>query len=98
MSNRVECRRAMALAVGTRFGAYQIIAVIGGGGMGEVYCAHDDRLDRDAALKLLPAAEFADEHARARLLREARAAAGLNHPNICTIHEVGEAGGQLYIA
>ena len=55
-------------------------------------------LDREVALKLLPSAEFADEHARARLLREARAAAGLNHPNICTIHEVGEAGGQPYIA
>ncbi len=88
----------MPLAVGTRFGSYEISAVIGAGGMGQVYRAHDDRLDRDVALKLLPSAEFADEHARARLLREARAAAGLNHPNICTIHEVGEAGGQPYIA
>ena len=88
----------MSLAGGTRVGSYHITALLGAGGMGEVYRAHDDRLDRDVALKLLPSTWFADETARARLLREARAAAGLNHPNICTIHEVGEAGGQPYIA
>lgn len=88
----------MSLAVGTRVGPYEITALLGAGGMGEVYLSHDDRLDRDVALKVLPPAWFADAAARARLLREARAAAGLNHPNICTIHEVGEAGGQAYIA
>ena len=64
----------MSLAGGTRVGPYQITALIGAGGMGEVYRAHDDRLDRDIALKLLPATWFADGTARARLLREARAA------------------------
>ena len=88
----------MPLAGGTRVGPYEITALLGAGGMGEVYRAHDDRLDRDVALKMLPPAWFADEAARARLLREARSAAGLNHPNICTIHEVGEAGGHAYIA
>ncbi len=66
--------------------------------MGEVYRAHDSRLERQVALKVLPAASFEDAAARARLLREARSAAGLNHPNICTVYEVGEAEGQAYIA
>lgn len=79
-------------------GHYRILAKIGAGGMGEVYRAHDEQLDRDVALKVLPAQALTDQTARARLLREARAAAALNHPNICTIHEVGEAGGQAYIA
>ena len=83
---------------------YRLIEQIGAGGMGVVFRAHDDQLDRDVAIKLLPAATFADPAARARLLREARTASRLNHPHICTIHEVGEAvpvvGGQpvLYIA
>ncbi len=66
--------------------------------MGEVYRARDARLDRDVALKVLPAIALTDELARARLLREARLAASLNHPHICTIYEVGETAGQLYIA
>src|SRR5262249_31773050 len=68
------------------------------GGMGEVYSAHDDRLKREVALKVLPQESMAEPDARARLLREARAAAALNHPHICTIHEVGEEKGQDYIA
>jgi Tol biopolymer transport system component len=84
--------------IGQRLGHYRIVEEIGKGGMGVVYRAHDEQLDRDVALKLLPAATLADESARARLLREARAAAALNHPHICTIHEVGEAGSQAYIA
>lgn len=88
----------MALAPGTRFGAYMVQARLGAGGMGEVYRARDGRLDRDVALKVLPAVSAGDETARLRLLREARMAARLNHPHICTIHEVGEAEGQAYIA
>jgi serine/threonine-protein kinase len=66
--------------------------------MGEVYRAHDERLDRDVALKVLPPDRFEDPTARARLVREARAAAALNHAGICTIYDVGEAGGRAYIA
>ncbi len=84
--------------IGRTLAHYRILEKIGAGGMGEVYRAHDEQLDRDVALKLLPAQSFADDAARARLLREARAAAALNHPHICTIHEVGEADGQAYIA
>ena len=88
----------MAILPGTRLGPYEVLSALGAGGMGEVYRARDTRLDRDVALKVLPASHFSDETARLRLLREARAAAGLNHPNICTIHEVSEADGQAYIA
>src|SRR5262245_38575005 len=77
----------MAVASGTRFGPYEVISPLGAGGMGEVYRARDPRLERVIALKLLPAHVFADEMARTRLIREARAAAALNHPNICTVHE-----------
>ncbi|MEK7214685.1 MAG: serine/threonine-protein kinase, partial [Chloroflexota bacterium] len=84
--------------VGKTLGHYRIVEKIGAGGMGEVYRAHDEQLDRDVALKVLPASSFSDATARARLLREARSAAALNHPHICTIHEVGEAEGQAYIA
>jgi len=83
---------------GRTLGDYRILDKLGAGGMGEVYRAHDARLDRDVALKVLPAASFSDPAARARLLREARAAARLNHPNICTIHDVGEVEGHAYIA
>jgi len=84
--------------IGKTLGHYRILEKIGAGGMGEVYRAHDESLDRDIALKVLPASCFSDATARARLIREARAAAALNHPCICTIHEVGEAQGQAYIA
>jgi TolB-like protein len=84
--------------IGRRVAHYQIIEKLGAGGMGEVWRAHDTRLDRDVALKVLPADRFSDENARARLVREARTASRLNHPHICTIHEVGEADGQTYIA
>ncbi len=81
----------MSLSPGTRLGPYEILSAIGAGGMGEVYRARDTRLERDVALKVLPAETLADPTARARLLREARLASKLNHPNVCTIHEVGEA-------
>ncbi len=83
---------------GSRLGPYEVLARIGAGGMGEVWRARDTRLERDVALKVLPAGALMDEIARARLLREARLASKLNHPHICTIHEVGEADGQVYIA
>src|SRR5882672_10498240 len=79
-------------------GRYRIQGPLGAGGMGVVYRAHDPSLDRDVALKFLTDASAADETARLRLLREARTAATLNHPNISTIHEVGEFEGRLYIA
>src|SRR6266849_3012382 len=86
------------LMIGKPFGHYRILQMIGAGGMGEVYRAYDEQLERDVALKVLPADTLSDARARARLLREARTASQLNHPNICTIHEVGEVDGQTYIA
>jgi serine/threonine-protein kinase len=84
--------------IGQTLAHFRIVDEIGAGGMGVVYRAYDEQLQRDVALKVLPAASFRDPAARARLLREARTASKLNHPNICTIHEVGEADGQSYIA
>ena len=81
----------MSLASGARLGHYVIQALLGAGGMGVVYRAHDERLDRDLALKVLPAAALSDATARARLLQEARLASKLNHPHICTIFDVAEA-------
>src|ERR1700735_4359870 len=73
----------MALSSGTRLGPYEIVAPIGAGGMGEVYRAHDSRLDRDVAIKV-SAQQFS-----ARFEREARAIAALNHSNICHVYDVG---------
>ncbi|MBI1798324.1 MAG: protein kinase [Candidatus Eisenbacteria bacterium] len=87
-----------ALDVGTTIAHYRVIRRLGAGGMGEVYLAHDSQLRRDVALKVLPAEALGDATERARLAREARLASALNHPNICTIYEVGEEGGRAYIA
>ena len=87
----------MSLVPGARFGPYEILTLIGTGGMGEVYRAHDKRLERHVALKVLPAA-FADSQARlARFEREARTAGRLNHPNIVATYDVGTASGLPYI-
>ena len=87
----------MPASPGTRFGPYEIVRPLGAGGMGEVYEARDTRLDRSVALKILPAALAADEVARARFDREARAIAALNHPNICALHDIGDAEGQGFL-
>ena len=83
----------MSLPVGTRLGPYEILAPIGAGGMGEVYRAHDARLGRDVAIKVLPRGLAADPDALARFEREARAIAAINHPNILALHDIGTADG-----
>src|SRR3989442_7583400 len=88
----------MSLASGTMLGHYEIVSQLGKGGMGEVYLAKDKQLGRRVAIKLLPPATISDEHAKKRLVREARAAATLDHPNICSIYEVGEADSRSFIA
>ena len=88
----------MVLETGHRVGPYEVVAPVGAGGMGEVYRARDTRLHREIALKVLPEAAGADEIARERLVREARTASKLNHPHICTIHDVGEDDGCIYFA
>jgi eukaryotic-like serine/threonine-protein kinase len=84
--------------VGRRLGRYEVAALIGEGGMGRVYLARDAKLGRKVALKLLPGEFTADEERLRRFEQEARAASSLNHPNILTIYEVGEAAGARYIA
>ena len=88
----------MSLGPGTTLGRYLIESPLGAGGMGDVYLAEDTGLHRRVALKLLSGALAADDTARKRLVREAQAAAALDHPNICTIYEVGEASGHSFIA
>jgi len=87
----------MTLRAGTRLGAYEVIALLGSGGMGEVYRARDSRLGRDIALKVLPRDVHALPERLARFEREARTVAGLNHPNIVVLHSIEEAGGVRFI-
>lgn len=83
---------------GERIAHYEVLAQIGSGGMGEVYLAQDTKLARRVALKLLPTSLTADPQLRARFFREAQLASALDHPNVCTIHEVGESSGHMFIA
>src|SRR5262245_56488662 len=87
----------MPLVAGTRLGPYEIIAPLGAGGMGEVYRAHDPRLGRDVALKMLPASWASQPERLVRLEREARTVAALNHPNIVTVHSFEEADGARFL-
>src|SRR5262245_39241000 len=87
----------MALAEGTQLGPYKILSPIGAGGMGEVYKASDTRLDRVVAIKVLPPHWAQDPEMRQRFGREAQAIAGLNHPNICTLHDVGQQDSTHYL-
>src|SRR5580700_10291333 len=83
--------------IGQLLGHYKVLQKVGAGGMGEVYRSRDQQLDRDVAIKVLPANLLADPASRQRLLHEARMASALNHPHICTIFEVGETSGQIFI-
>src|SRR5512139_3126547 len=87
----------MRIAPGARLGPYEIQSAIGAGGMGEVYKARDSRLDRTVAIKVLPPEVSADPDRRARFEREAKTIAGLNHPHICTLHDVGEHEGSTFL-
>jgi serine/threonine protein kinase len=79
----------MALVPGTKLGPYEIIAPLGAGGMGEVYRARDLRLGRDVAVKVLPSHLCSDPDLKARFEREARTISALQHPHICTLHDIG---------
>src|SRR5689334_10884433 len=88
----------MTLSAGTRLGPYEIVGVLGAGGMGEVYRARDSRLSRDVAIKVLPAELASDGARRKRFEKEARAASGLSHPGIVSIYDIGSVDSTVYVA
>ena len=87
----------MTIGNRTQVGRYKILSLLGAGGMGEVFLAHDTKLNRNVAIKFLPPESVANEQAKRRFQREAKAAASLDHPNICGIFEVGEENGHSFI-
>ena len=87
----------MSISLGTRLGSYEILALIGAGGMGQVYRARDLRLGRDLAVKILPPELAIDPSRRQRFESEARVVAALNHPNIVAIYDIGSADGLAFI-
>src|ERR1700674_3675565 len=87
----------MALGTGTKLGSYEVLAPIGAGGMGEVYQAHDTKLGRDVAIKVLPEAFAHDPERLSRFQREAKMLAALNHPNIASIYGLEQTNGTSYL-
>ena len=87
----------MAIPTGTKLGSYEVFSQIGAGGMGEVYQAHDTKLGRDVAIKVLPEAFTHDAERLSRFQREAKMLASLNHPNNATIHGLEQSGGTSYL-
>src|SRR5262245_60619450 len=87
----------MPLTVGTRLGPYEILALLGAGGMGEVYRAKDTRLDRMVAIKILPTHLSKNSDLKQRFEREARAISSLTHPHICGLHDVGSQDGTEFL-
>src|SRR5580658_5086683 len=87
----------MTLATGTKLGSYEVLTPIGAGGMGEVYQAHDTKLGRDVAIKVLPEAVAHDADRLSRFQREAKMLAALNHPNIATIYGLEQSNGTSYL-
>jgi serine/threonine protein kinase len=87
----------MAIPSGTKLGSYEVFSAIGAGGMGEVYQAHDTKLGRDVAIKVLPEAFAHDPNRLSHFQREAKMLASLNHPNIATIHGLEQSGGASYL-
>ena len=87
----------VTLTPGTKLGEYEVKSLLGSGGMGEVYRAHDSRLGRDVAIKVLPSLLSADSGRLRRFEQEARAAAALNHPNILAVHQMGTYEGAPYL-
>jgi serine/threonine-protein kinase len=88
---------AMSLATGSRLGPYEILDLLGAGGMGEVYRARDTRLDRQVAIKVLPPEFAANTERRARFTREAKTLSQINHPHICALYDVGEQDGTAFL-
>src|SRR5262245_20493438 len=84
--------------IGESFGHFRIVSRLGAGGMGVVYCGHDEKLQRTVAIKVVERITGTNPADRARIIEEARAASGLSHPNICTVYETGDINGKAYIA